>query len=65
MLHQTYIINICIRIFCFRNNNRFIPKLKIVNAVIAFSNGKKRFSVGCFNTRHQEVFIIPFYGACI
>jgi hypothetical protein len=65
MSDQTDIINIDIGVIHLWHFDGVIPKAEIIDAVITFCYGKKRFSVYTLDTGYETDFIIEFNGTGI
>jgi len=62
---KAHVINVCIRIVCFRHGYRVVPEPEIINSIRTFCDSKKGFPVIPLNTNSEYVFPFKLHCTCI
>src|SRR6185369_3031914 len=53
MSNKPHVINVNIGFICLRHQDRIVPKAKAIDTVLAFGNGKKRFTISPLNSNGE------------
>ena len=65
MADEAHVINVRVRLVCFRQHHRLVPELKPVHARLALGDGEKRFAVHALGADNEHDVFAPRHCADI